>query len=91
MKRTLIYVMLLSFCMTLQGQIKVTNNGNVGIGTNDPQTKLQINDGECLLNSNIGAWGRTIWVKVHNSKACAYHLWSVPQNRDVFSVCEEGW
>jgi hypothetical protein len=74
----------------MYAQLKVTNNGNVGIGTNNPTTKLQINGEGCLV-SNAGQWGRSFWVKVYNENACAYHLRSERIGRDVFYVCEAGY
>lgn len=89
MKKVLFFLLVLS-SFTALSQVKITNSGNVGIGTTNPQKKLHI-EGEGLLVSNTARWGRSFWVKVHNSGACAYHLWSIPQNRDVFAVHEEGF
>lgn len=62
-------------------------NGNTEI---NPVTRLDIN-GEGVLTSNTGQWGRSFWVKLLNPDACAYHLWSEPQGKDVFYVCEAGY
>lgn len=89
MKKVLFFLLVLS-SFTALSQVKITNSGNVGIGTTNPQKKLHI-EGEGLLVSNTARWGRSFWVKVHNSGACAYHLWSIPKNRDVFAVYEDGF
>lgn len=90
MKKTFLFILSLGLLTCSYAQLKVTNNGNVGIGTNNPTTKLQIN-GEGFVNSNIGQWGRAFWVKVNQSNACSYHLWSTLKGRDVFYVCEAGY
>lgn len=90
MRRTLLFILSLGLLTCSYAQLKVTNNGNVGVGTNNPTTKLQIN-GEGFVHSNIGQWGRAFWVKVNQKNACSYHLWSAPKGRDVFYVCEAGY
>ncbi|MFV0500664.1 MAG: tail fiber domain-containing protein [Bacteroidales bacterium] len=88
--KKLFFILFFISAVSSYAQLKITNNGNVGIGENNPTTKLQIN-GEGLVTSNIGAWGRSFWVKVNNRDACAYNLFSVPKQRDVFFVSEKGW
>lgn len=90
MKKLLLLIFCLGNLTNVSAQLKVSNNGNVGIGTNFPTTKLQINGEGCLI-SNAGEWGRSFWVKVNNKNACAYHLWSNRKGRDVFYVCEDGY
>lgn len=90
MKKKLLLMLCLINVTCAYAQLKVTNNGNVGIGTNNPTTKLQIYGEGCLI-SNTGQWGRSFWVKVNNDNACAYHLWSERKQRDVFYVCEAGY
>ncbi len=90
MRKTLLFILSLGLLTCSYAQLKVTNNGNVGVGTNNPTTKLEVY-GEGYVNSNIGQWGRAFWVKVNKYNACAYHLWSSKKNRDVFYVCEAGY
>ena len=51
-KFTLILTAMIS-CQIVFGQLKVVQNGNVGIGTNNPLHKLQVN-GTTYLNGNVG-------------------------------------
>ncbi|MDY0388567.1 MAG: tail fiber domain-containing protein [Methanolobus sp.] len=83
-------VLVLIFSFNTYAQIKVTNGGKVGIGTNNPSTKLDVL-GEVNINSYIGAWGRAISTDVHYQNSCAYNLWNWYYNRDVFFVCGDGY
>lgn len=69
-------------------QIKVTNGGNVGIGTNNPQQKLHIN-GNQRIESYASNWDSALSTKVHYQFTCSYHL--NYGGRDVFYVCADGW
>ncbi|MFA5639002.1 MAG: hypothetical protein WC142_09885 [Bacteroidales bacterium] len=51
-KFTLILTAMIS-CQMVFGQLKVVQNGDVGIGTNNPLHKLQVN-GTTYLNGNVG-------------------------------------
>jgi len=42
MKKTLLFFTLLSFTTVVSAQLKVTTNGKVGIGTNNPAEKLHV-------------------------------------------------
>lgn len=92
MKKLYIFIALLVFVSISHAQVKITNGGFVGIGTTNPQKKLHVVGDDCLLvESNTAKWGRSLWVKLEYPEACAYHLWSIPQDRDVFCVNEDGY
>lgn len=71
-------------------QLKVTTEGNVGLGTNAPVTRLHVL-GEGMIDSYTGTWGRAFWTRVHYRNAGAYNLWNAYYSRDVFFVNGEGW
>lgn len=71
-------------------QLKVKPDGNVGIGTNNPVTRLHVY-GEGLVDSYAPPWGRAFWTRVHNNDAGSYFLWNSGLGRDVFFVNGRGW
>lgn len=71
-------------------QLKVKPDGYVGIGTNNPVTRLHVY-GEGLIDSYTGSWGRAFWTRVHYKNASAYNLWNSYYDKDVFFVNGEGW
>jgi len=84
MKKVIILIVLLAITTGASAQLKLATNGKVGIGTNNPTVKLQVElDGI--------AWERAIWARVTHPQGCSYNLWSIPKNKDVFYVCAEGW
>jgi hypothetical protein len=85
MKKLSILIVLFAITAGANAQLKLTTNGKVGIGTNNPTAKLQVD----LLDGV--AWERAIWARVNHPQGCSYNLWSVPKNKDVFYVCAEGW
>ncbi len=76
--------------LSLYSQLKVKPDGYVGIGTNNPVSRLHVY-GEGLFDSYIGPWGRALWTRIHYRQASAYHLWNEYYYRDVFFVNGEGW
>ena len=84
---------LILLCMVLNynmltAQIKVTNNGRVGIGMNTPYESLTVL-GTIALDSYSLPWGYSFYTKIHNQLACSYHL--NYNSNDVFFVCGQGW
>ncbi len=59
-------------------------NGNVGVGTNSPYSKLYI-------HSTCGDWEQAVTTKIQSRYATAYNLWNTYYNKDVFFVSGEGW
>ena len=92
MKKVLILVAIFAITAGATAQLKVTNAGNVGVGTNspDPDRKLHVL-GSFLVDFSGGNWERAIWAKVHNKSTCSYNLWNTYYNKDVFFVCGEGY
>lgn len=74
---------------SLNAQIKVTNGGKVGIGTNNPQNNLHIYGNQFIDSYNTLNYGSALKVKVYNPLACSYHL--EYGGRDVFYVSADGW
>ena len=74
----------------LFSQLKVKPEGYVGIGTNNPVSRLHVY-GEGLFDSYTPPWGRALWTRVHYRQSGAYHLWNEYYHRDVFFVNGEGW
>jgi hypothetical protein len=89
--KTKIYFLLLSpFFLSnyFFSQIKVTNNGRVGIGMNTPYETLTVL-GTVGVDSYALPWGYSLYTKLHNDLACGYHLQY--NNQDVFFVSAQGW
>ncbi|MDR2962301.1 MAG: tail fiber domain-containing protein [Bacteroidales bacterium] len=67
----------------------IKNNGYVGIGTINPERKLQV-AGEILIDATYTPnWGSGIKTKIYQQNACAYHL--EYNGSDVFYVCGSGY
>lgn len=90
MKEVLIMFAIMAMVEGTNAQLKVLNNGYVGIGTNLPERKLDVR-GEVYITSDQPDWGRAVWTKVRNRNTCAYNLFNSYYNRDVFYVCGEGY
>lgn len=86
----LMMIIILSWSDDVHSQLKVKSDGFVGIGTNHPETRLHVN-GDGLIDSYAGTWGRAFWTRVHHKNTSAYNLWNEYFNRDVFFVNGEGW
>lgn len=80
-------LLLLSLCGPAMSQLKVKPNGYVGIGTNNPVSRLHIY-GEGLVDSHAE---RAFWTRVHYRDAGSYYLWNSVYRRDVFFVNGSGW
>lgn len=90
MRKSIFIFVLMGISAFTFGQIKVTNNGSIGIGTSNPQHKLEVS-GEVYIDSQISDWAKALWIKVHSQYACAYNLWNTTYNKDVFYVCGDGY
>ncbi len=66
-----LFVFLIPF--QFNAQIKVTNNGKIGIGTNNPLEKLHVS-GNQFIDSYASSWGSAAYTKVYNQFTCAYNL-----------------
>lgn len=86
----LMMVMILTWSDDVHSQLKVKSDGFVGIGTNHPETRLHVN-GDGLIDSYAGPWGRAFWTRIHHKNTSAYNLWNEYFNGDVFFVNGEGW
>ncbi len=71
-------------------QLKVSSDGHVGIGTNNPVTRLHVY-GEGLVDSHAGPWESAIRTRIHNKNTSAYSLWNGFYGKEVFFVNGEGW
>ncbi|HOF15276.1 MAG TPA: tail fiber domain-containing protein [Bacteroidales bacterium] len=76
---------------TERKNITLTADGNVGIGTQTPEHKLEVYGSGFIDAYNTCDWWRAFWTKVYTKNACAYHLWNNVYNRDVFFVCGAGY
>jgi hypothetical protein len=92
MKTKAIVILALSVSAGLPAfsQLKVTPNGYVGIGTNDPAVRLHV-EGEGLVNSYASPWESALTTRVHYRNSSAYDLWNGYYHRNVFFVNGEGW
>ncbi|MFA7401800.1 MAG: T9SS type A sorting domain-containing protein [Bacteroidales bacterium] len=64
MKRLAFILTVMMGCQIVFGQLKVVQNGNVGIGTNNPQQKLQV-EGNTYLTGDVGIGTNTPQQKLH--------------------------
>jgi len=64
MKRLAFILTVMMGCQMVFGQLKVVQNGNVGIGTNNPQQKLQV-EGNTYLTGDVGIGTNTPQQKLH--------------------------
>lgn len=64
MKKIGFLISAMIFSQVVFGQFKVIQNGNVGIGTNNPQQKLQV-EGNSYLNGNVGIGTNNPQQKLH--------------------------
>ncbi len=71
-------------------QLKVSNDGHVGIGTNNPVTRLHVY-GEGLIDSHAEPWESAFRTKIYNQNTSAYSLWNEFYGKEVFFVNGEGW
>jgi hypothetical protein len=71
-------------------QLKVTPDGQVGIGTNNPTARLHVY-GEGLIESHTEPWESAFMTRVHNRNTNAYNLWNGYYDKEVFFVNGEGW
>ena len=71
-------------------QLKVTPDGRVGIGTNNPAARLHVN-GEGLIESHTEPWESALMTRVYNRNTNAYNLWNGYYGKEVFFVNGEGW
>lgn len=66
------------------GQMVLTNNGNLGVGTTGPTKKVEITNNSTTMSSLTfysDAWGGRIGTKIGNGSASALYL--EPENGDV--------
>jgi len=71
-------------------QLKVTPDGQVGIGTNNPITRLHVY-GEGLIDSHTLPWQSAFRTRVYNKNTSAYNLWNGYCGKEVFFVNGAGW
>jgi len=71
-------------------QLKVTRDGQVGIGTNNPVARLHVY-GEGLVDSHAEPWESAIRTMIYNKNTNAYSLWNGFYTKEVFFVNGEGW
>lgn len=64
MKRLAFILTVMMGCQMVFGQLKVVQNGNVGIGTNNPQQKLQV-EGNTYLTGDVGIGTNAPQQKLH--------------------------
>lgn len=80
-KFTLILTAMIS-CQIVFGQLKVVQNGNVGIGTNNPQQKLQV-EGNTYLIGDVGIGTSAPQRKLHVHGNGVFITGIHPQNGSV--------
>lgn len=71
-------------------QLKVNSDGDVGIGTSNPVTRLHVY-GEGLVDSHAEPWESAFRTRIHNRNTNAYSLWNEFYSKEVFFVNGEGW
>lgn len=86
---------LLGLCLLMisqwgYSQLKLTPDGHLGIGTNNPLTRLHVY-GEGLIDSHAIPWESALRTKVYNQNTSAYSLWNEFYGKEVFFVNGEGW
>ncbi len=92
MKKILtVSIFMITISQFVNAQLKMLPNGNVGIGTNNPNTRLHVYGGDVLVDSYCGEWGRALATQVHYENSCAYQLWNTYYNQDVFFVHGTGY
>lgn len=88
--KTLLLASLLLWSYMSFSQLKVIPSGFVGIGTNDPLSRLHVY-GDGLIDSYAGTMSSAFTTRIHYQKTNAYKLWNEYFDRDVFFVNGEGW
>ncbi len=86
-------LLVLSLLMISQwgySQLKVSPDGHVGIGINNPKTRLHVY-GEALIDSHTLPWQSAFQTRVYNKNTSAYSLWNGYSESEVFFVNGEGW
>ena len=71
-------------------QLKVTPEGQVGIGTNNPISRLHVY-GEGLIDSHAVPWESAFRTRIYNKNTSAYSLWNGYSGKEVFFVNGAGW
>ena len=89
-RNILLGLSLLMICQWGYSQLKVTPDGHVGIGTNNPIARLHVY-GEGLIDSHTLPWQSAFQTKVYNKNTSAYSLWNGYSEKEVFFVNGEGW
>ncbi len=89
-RNILLGLSLLTICQWGYSQLKVTPDGHVGIGTNNPISRLHVY-GEGLIDSHTLPWQSAFQTRVYNKNTSAYSLWNGYSEKEVFFVNGEGW